>query len=84
MTTREHLREMIDTLPDSVLPKAEQLLGTLQAEHDRVWQMFQDAPEDNEPLTEENVAAIEAGNADIAAGRTSSLADVQARLRAAG
>lgn len=68
MTTREQLHALIDALPNAALPAAERLLKALQPEHDPVWQAFQNVPEDDAPLTEEDVAALREADEDEAQG----------------
>jgi predicted transcriptional regulator len=63
MATKEALRRLIDEMPDE---EAERLL---QALGDPVARALALAPVDDEPLTPEDVAAIEEGIADIEAGR---------------
>jgi predicted transcriptional regulator len=63
MATKEALRRLIDEMPDE---EAERLLHTLG---DPIARALAPAPVDDEPLTPEDVAAIEEGIADIEAGR---------------
>ena len=67
MIARDDLRTMLDAIPDERLPAARGALARLT---DPVLLAFLNAPEDDEPLTDEDIAAIEEGRADIAAGRT--------------
>ena len=69
MTTKQDLHRLIELLPDSALPKANALLESLREEEDPVLKAFLEAPEDDEPLTPEDIAAIEEGEEDIRAGR---------------
>ena len=82
-TTRGELREMIDRLPDDQLDRA----GRFLAELSRTTQSFDDflasAPEDNEPTTDEDRAAIGQGREDYQAGRTIPLSDIPRRIRRA-
>ena len=79
MVARDELRAMVDAIPDDRLPAARATLARLV---DPVLLAFLNAPDDDEPLTDEDLAAIEEGRADIAAGRTVPLADVLAELDA--
>ncbi len=69
MTTKASLHVLIDQLPETMLPEAERYLRRLQAaESDSFLQFLLNAPEDDEPLTAEDIAAIEEGKAEIARG----------------
>jgi hypothetical protein len=69
MTVKENLHRLIDELSDSTLVEAERYLEALRrAELEPLWQAFMAAPEDDEPLTAEDIAAIEEGKAEIARG----------------
>ena len=68
MTAKERLRALVDELSE---PAAERALKLVEKEHeDPMIVAFRDAPEDDEPWTEEDEAAAAEGRADIAAGRT--------------
>lgn len=54
----------------------EQLTAFDMQRHDAVIQAFANAPEDDEPWTDEDEAAAAEGRADIAAGRTVSLEEM--------
>lgn len=79
MIARDELRALVDAIPEDRLPAAREALEQLA---DPVLMAFLNAPEDDEPLTDEDLAAIEEGRADIAAGRTVPLAEVLAELEA--
>ena len=49
-------------------------------DYDPVWEAFLNAPPDDEPLTEEDMQAIEEAAADIAAGRVKPLKEVMREL----
>ncbi|MGI8553768.1 MAG: hypothetical protein ACR2PL_23710 [Dehalococcoidia bacterium] len=69
MTTKEALYRLIDRLPERVFPEAERLLQSLQiGDDDPLWRFFMDAPVDDEPLTPEDIAAIEESRAEIDRG----------------
>lgn len=55
-TTREHLRKMLDELPDDRLDEARLALSVLNV------------PEDDEPLTDEELESIREGRAAYARG----------------
>jgi len=67
LIARDELRALVDAIPDDRLPAARAALAPLA---DPVLLAFLNAPDDDEPLTDEDLAAIEEGRADIAAGRT--------------
>jgi len=60
---------MVDQLSDAAIPEAERLLVALREADDPVLRAFMEAPEDDEPLTDEDIAAIEEGLEDVRAGR---------------
>ena len=64
-TARERIRELVDALPEDRLTEAEAALAALA---DPVVLAFLDAPEDDEPLTDADRAAIAEGRADVARG----------------
>jgi hypothetical protein len=71
MTTRESLHHLIDELPECALGEAERSLSPLRTlEDDPVLRALLEAPEDDEPLTPEEEAAIEVAREDVRAGRT--------------
>jgi hypothetical protein len=73
-TTRERLHELLDTLLDEQLGEAETMLRslasseTLTKDVDPLLDVLMNAPEDDEPLTDEDIAAIAEGKADIERG----------------
>jgi hypothetical protein len=67
MIARDDLRAMLDAIPDEKLPAAREALAPLT---DPVLLAFLNAPMDDEPLTDEDLAAIAEGKADIARGDT--------------
>jgi hypothetical protein len=79
MIARDDLRTMLDAIPDERLPAAREALARLT---DPVLLAFLNALEDDEPLTDEDLAAIAEGRADIERGDTVPLADVLAELEA--
>jgi hypothetical protein len=68
---------MVDAIPDDRLPAARATLARLV---DPVLLAFLTAPEDDEPLTDEDLAAIEEGRADIERGDVVSLEEVERLL----
>ena len=77
MIARSDLHSILDAIPEDRLSDA---WAALEALADPVLLAFLTAPEDDEPLTPEDVAAIEEGKADIARGDVISYADVERRL----
>ena len=71
MTTREKLHRLVDELAEAELATTLRLVETQR--HDPMLQALADAPEDDEPWTDEDEAAVAEGRADLAAGRTISL-----------
>jgi hypothetical protein len=80
ITTREALHNLIDRLPDAALQAAGAALEPVLAEHDPVLRAFLNAPIDDEPLTEEDIAAIEAAKARVRRGEYVTFADLERRL----
>jgi hypothetical protein len=82
MTTREQLRVLVDTLPESEVYAALRYLAYLsrQAE-DPVAHALRNAPLDDEPLTAEDLASVEEAEADLRAGRTLSHEDFVRQLQ---
>ncbi len=78
--TRTALRKLIDQLPESELVAAHRYLCYLRDKGDTVLQAFLNAPLDDEPLTEEDIKAIEDGKEDIKAGRVYTLEQVKTEL----
>lgn len=73
MTAKEKLMERVAGLSEV---EADETLRLLDMRADPVVVAFRDAPEDDEPWTAEDEAAITEADADLAAGRTTSLEDV--------
>ncbi len=66
MTTKERLHELVDELSE---PEAERALSLVEKERDDpVIAAFREAPEDDEPWTDEDEAAMAEVRADEAAG----------------
>ena len=74
---RAELHQLIDALPAESLGVAR---DSLKPFIDPVLFAFLTAPIDDEEWTEEELAAIAEGEADLAAGRTYSLEEARARL----
>ena len=60
MEIKEELHQLLDALPESELPVARRLLEYLRTAHeDPFLSALRDAPEDDEPMTREQKAAVE-------------------------
>ena len=68
MVTREELHYMIDFLPDSILAASGQAFLDFLKKEDPVLFALLTAPEDDEPETEEERAAVEEAYESIAKG----------------
>ena len=77
MITREELRHLVDDLPDSELDTARRFLQYLRDTADPVLRAFLDAPEDDEPETKEERAAVAEAREDFKAGRIMPLEEVK-------
>jgi hypothetical protein len=74
MTAKEKLMARVAHLSEA---EADETLRLLDMRADPVVVAFRDVPEDDEPWTSEDEAAVAQGDADFAAGRVSSLEDVE-------
>jgi len=72
MTAKEKLMERVASLSET---EADETLRLLDMRADPVVVAFRDAPEDDEPWTAEDEAALAEADADLTAGRTTSLED---------
>jgi hypothetical protein len=63
MTTKADLHQLIDALPDMALDEAGRRLAALE---DPVLAAFMSAPDDDEPVTDEDLAAIAEAEESIA------------------
>jgi predicted transcriptional regulator len=69
------MHELVDELSES---EAQRALSLVEKEReDPVIAAFRDAPEDDEPWTDEDEATAAEGRADIAAGRTVSMEEIK-------
>jgi predicted transcriptional regulator len=74
MTTREKAHKLLDELPDSEIEPVVEFLASRR--EDPVSAAFRDAPEDDEPFTAEDKAAVNEAEEDFASGRTISHEDM--------
>lgn len=80
MSVREHsLEEMLDSLRGRLAALLRAVVEALEPPPRRV-DPYADRPWDDEPLSEEELAAIAEAEADIAAGRTVTLEDFEREL----
>lgn len=68
MTTREKLHHLVDELEEAELAPTLRLFEMRR--EDPMIEAFANAPEDDEPWTDEDEAAVAESDADFAAGRT--------------
>jgi hypothetical protein len=76
MATKDTLRHLIDTLPDTALDEAECYLTALQTD-DPVLRAALLAPYDDEPETEEERAAVDEALEDVREGRMVSMQEIE-------
>jgi hypothetical protein len=67
MTTRERLHAILDELPDDMLDAVEAAIFDLT---EPPYRPLSEAPEDDEPLTDEDLEAIREGREEHARGET--------------
>ena len=81
MITRETLHGMVDDLPDHLLDAAGRSLARVAAcRADAIWRALEEAPVDDEELTPEDIAAIEAGRRSMREGRGISTRELEELL----
>ena len=81
MTDRERLHDLVEDLPESEVHAALRFVEYLRhSEDDPVLAALRNAPPDDEPLTEEDVAALEEAYEDLAQGRVVSHEEARRRL----
>ena len=66
-TTREELRALVDTLPDDLLDEARAVIASLA---EAPYRPLSEAPEDDEPLTDEEIVALDEGHEEYLRGET--------------
>jgi hypothetical protein len=76
MTAKEKLMERVSSLSEA---EADETLRLLDMRADPVVVAFRDAPEDDEPWSAVDEEAVAEADADLAAGRSTSLEDVERR-----
>ena len=80
MTTRETLHKMLDLLPESEWEAVYRALEERLAKHDPVLRAFLNAPEDDEPESEEERAEVEEAYEELKSGKGLSHEEVKKRL----
>jgi predicted transcriptional regulator len=81
MTTKIELHDLVDKLPEEELATAMRFLEYLRDTHaDPVLRALEEAPYDDEPLTDADIAAIEKGKADYRQGRFITSEEAKRRL----
>ena len=81
MTVRERLHELIEQLPEGELHTAERFLDFLRAAgEDSLVRALDEAPYDDEPLTDDDTAAIAEGWEQYRRGEYRRWDDVKAEL----
>ncbi len=80
MTTKETLHKLVDLLPESEWEAVYRVLEERLSKHDPVLHAFLNAPEDDEPETEEERAAVEEAYEELKSGKGLSHEDVKKRL----
>lgn len=66
---KQRLHKLVDELPEKEIQAAERYLRSLCGQEHPIVRAMRAAPIDDEPLTDEDRAAIEEGRREIAAGR---------------
>ncbi len=77
---RRRLHDLVDELPPGEVRSASRYLQFLRDMTDPVLQAIRAAPEDEEPVTEEDMQAIEEGDRDARAGRLIPQGEAKRRL----
>ena len=80
MTTKDGLRLLVDQLPESEIEAARRYLEYLRDTADPFLRKLLEAPEDDEELSDETLAALEKAEEDFKAGRVVSHEEAKRRL----
>lgn len=81
MTDRERLHELVEDLPESEVYAALRFVEYLRrSDDDPVLKALRDALPDDEPLTEEDLAALQEAYEDLRQGRVVSHEEARRRL----
>jgi hypothetical protein len=79
--TRQELHRLLDRIPDSELERVGLLLHQEALRKPTLREILDQAPFDDEPLTEEDIAAGKEALAEYAAGRTIPVSQLAPRRR---
>ena len=82
-TAKAALHHLVDALPEGEVHAARRFLEYLRDTGDPVLRAFMEAPEDDEPLTEKEIAAIEEAKEEIARGEVITWEQYRAEQRMA-
>lgn len=77
---KERLYRLIDQIPDGEVHTVERFLEYLANADDPVWRALMNAPEDDEPLSDEDREALEEGRRALAEGDVVSDEELRAKL----
>ncbi len=80
MTVKERLRDLIEEMPEHRALQVERYIEALEEVDDPLMAALEAAPEDDEPLDEEDLAAIAAAEAELARGEALSWVEVRTRV----
>ncbi len=80
MRTRDRIHQLVDELPEDVLPSVEQFLAERRGEADPFLRALANAPNEGERLTPEEEAAVREGLDAIEQGDVVSHAEVRREL----
>jgi hypothetical protein len=80
VSVRDRIHRLVDQLPEADLPVVELILVGRRATEDPVLRALANAPADDEPLTDEEAAAIQEGLDAIARGDVVSDAELDRLL----
>ena len=75
--SRQEIKDLIDGLPVLELHAVKRFIQYIRDMDDPLLRIMAEAPWDDEPVTEEDLEAIEESNRDIAAGRVISHQDLK-------
>ena len=80
-TARQDLHRLVDELPKGAFKSARNYLVYLRNMNDPLLKKLLEAPFDDEPLTEEDLAAVAEADQDFRAGRVVSHEEIKRGLR---
>jgi hypothetical protein len=80
MSEKERLRALVEDLPESEVHTAIRFIEYLRSEEDPIWRALLNAPPDDEPLTQEDAAALDEAWSDVRQGRLVPHAEIRRRV----